>query len=520
MASAGDMGGEGALSNRAPGSQTQRLARVFVPLFAAAFLRGFRAVYLGLLMNCLILGWVAKAMISIIHDLFGVSNLAATLITVLALIPFTGFYVALGGLWGVLWTDLFQFVLKMGIVIGVAYYAVMAAGGMTGMIERLTAMRSAHPGAGNALSFFPDASQGWTHEALWTLPALTFLVNIGLQWWAAWYPGAEPGGGGYIAQRIFSARNEREGMLSVLWFNVAHYALRPWPWVLTALAAVVLFPNLPVEQGESGYMMVVRSHVPHAFVGIIIAGFLAAFMSTFATQLNWGASYLVADFYRRFIKKNEPEKHYVIASRIATVLLVAVSAYVSWQLTSIGGAWQIVLELGAGTGAVYLLRWYWWRINAWSEISAMAASLISVLVIHFLDPFHADPAPVNFAKTAITTAAITTVAWVIVTLMTQPESETVLLAFYRKVRPDVRGWRAIAAKAPEVPATRDLGPNLTLWLLGCGMVYSALFGVGKLILHESGIGAVLCVVAVACALALNALLKRQTQLHFTADQRG
>ncbi len=475
----------------------------------AAFLRGFRALYLGLLMNCLILGWVAKAMISIIHDLFGVSNLAATAITVLALIPFTGFYVALGGLWGVLWTDLFQFVLKMGIVIGVAYYAVRAAGGLGGMIERLNAMRAAHPGSGSSLSFFPDLSHGWTREMLWTLPALTFLVNIGLQWWAAWYPGAEPGGGGYIAQRIFSARDERQGLLSVLWFNVAHYALRPWPWILTALAAIVLFPNLPPDQGESGYMLVVRNHVPHAWVGIVIAGFLAAFMSTVATQLNWGASYLVADFYRRFLKKDGSEHHYVIASRVSTVLLVAIAAYVSWQLTSIGSAWQIVLELGAGTGAVYLLRWYWWRINAWSEISAMAASLVSVLAIHGLDPFHGESAPVLFAKTSIATTLITTVVWVVVTLATRPEADAVLLAFYRKVRPDVRGWRPVAAQAGDVPPTRDLGANLGLWLLGCGMVYAALFGVGKIILHQPAKGSVLCVVAIVCAVALNALLRRQ-----------
>src|ERR1051326_4172582 len=194
----------------------------------AAFLRGFRSLYLGLLMNCLILGWVAKAMISIIHDLFGLTNLQSAAITVLVLIPFTGFYVALGGLWGVLWTDLFQFVLKMSLVIGVASSAVMACGGLGAILPRLDAMRDAHgANTGNALSFFPDFSHGMTTEMLWTLPALTFLVNIGLQWWAAWYPGAEPGGGGYIAQRIFSAKSEREGLLSVLWFNVAHYALRP-----------------------------------------------------------------------------------------------------------------------------------------------------------------------------------------------------------------------------------------------------------------------------------------------------
>src|SRR6266853_3697830 len=210
----------------------------------AAFLRGFRAVYLGLLMNCLILGWVTKAMISIVHDLFGVSNLAATLICVLGLIPFTGIYVALGGLWGVLWTDVFQFVLKMGIVIGVAYYGIKAVGGMDALLTRLHAMRAAAgPGAGDITAVFPDFSRGLTAQPLWELPVITFVVYMAVQWWAFWYPGAEPGGGGYIAQRIFSAKDERNGLLAVLWFNIAHYAIRPWPWILTGLAAVVLYPG-------------------------------------------------------------------------------------------------------------------------------------------------------------------------------------------------------------------------------------------------------------------------------------
>src|SRR5712691_2311394 len=276
----------------------------------AAFLRGFRAIYLGLLMNCLILGWVTKAMITIVHDLQGVTNLQATLICVLILIPFTGVYVSLGGLWGVLWTDLFQFVLKMAIVIGVAYYAVQAAGGMSAMLAKLGAIRAvAGPGASDITAMFPDFSRGLTAEAIWTLPVLTFLVHLCVQWWAFWYPGAEPGGGGYIAQRIFSARDERHGLLSVLWFNLAHYALRPWPWILTALVAVVLYPGL--AQPERGYMLVATRQTPHALLGILLAGFMAAFMSTIAKQLNWGSSYLVEDFYRRFLKRDASEKHYV-----------------------------------------------------------------------------------------------------------------------------------------------------------------------------------------------------------------
>src|SRR5580698_7326371 len=346
----------------------------------AAFLRGFRAIYLGLLMNCLILGWVTKAMINIVSTTLGptmaswpllvnftsalghvfVSTFTgpdgqALVVCIFFLIPFTGLYVSLGGLSGVLWTDLFQFVLKMGIVIGIAYYAVKAAGGMSTMIATIDRMRATNGGS-DPMAFLPDFSKGITAETLWTLPVITFCVYLGVQWWAFWYPGAEPGGGGYIAQRIFSARDERNGLFSVLWFNIAHYALRPWPWVLTALAAIVLYPGL--AHPETSYMMIVNDHVPHALRGIILAGFLAAFMSTIATQLNWGTSYLVEDFYRRFLVRKSTEKHYIRVSQLVTVLLVIATGYVSAQLASIRSGWQVVLQIGAGTGTVYILRWY------------------------------------------------------------------------------------------------------------------------------------------------------------------
>lgn len=466
----------------------------------AAFLRGFRAIYLGLLMNCIILGWVTKAMTSIVAVTLGISDQRALAICIFFLIPFTGFYVALGGLWGVLWTDVFQFVLKMGIVIAVAYYAVQAIGGMDVMLAKLGAMQAASGGAAsNPTSLFPDFSRGLTGEALWTYPVITFLVNIGLQWWAFWYPGAEPGGGGYIAQRIFSAKDEKNGVLSVLWFNVAHYAVRPWPWILTGLTVIVLYPGL--KEPERGYMMVLNNHLPHAWRGVAIAGFLAAFMSTVATQLNWGASYLVSDFYRRFIKKGATDQHYVAMSRVATVILVIAAAYISWQLTSISGGWQAVLEIGAGTGLVYLLRWYWWRINAWSEISAMACSLVFTLILNKWHPF-VGAAPVVFAKTALTTTVVTTVVWVLVTYLTQPESEQVLREFYRKVRPDVRGWKPIAALEPQIKQTRDVGRNLVAWVLGCVMVYMALFGCGKLIMKQPGLGVLLLVGSAIAAVLL------------------
>lgn len=496
----------------------------------AAFLRGFRSIYLGLLMNCIILGWVTKAMTGIVATtmgptmarwpvLVGFANFLsrvfghvfagtdgqALVICIFFLIPFTGVYVALGGLWGVLWTDLFQFILKMSIVIGVAYFGVEAAGGMTTIITRIGAMRAAN-GASNPLAFFPDFSRGFLSETLWTLPVITFVVYLGVQWWAFWYPGAEPGGGGYIAQRIFSAKDERNGLLSVLWFNIAHYAVRPWPWILTALAAVILYPNL--THPETSYMRIVNEHVPHAFRGVILAGFLAAFMSTIAMQLNWGTAYIVSDFYRRFIKRNATEKHYVAVSRFVTVLLVICTGYVSGQLASIKGGWQAVLEVGAGTGSVYLLRWYWWRINAWSEITAMSVALVSTAVIHgqgLWEKLIGQPGPftgsgsVIFAKTALTTTLVTTVAWIIVTVLTSPEPDSILISFYRKVRPHVAGWKRVAALAPEVPQTHDLAGNLWCWVLGCAMVYAALFGVGKLLLEKWAVGFVLVIVAAVSA---------------------
>ena len=505
----------------------------------AAFLRGFRAIYLGLMMNCLILGWVTKAMIDIVGTTLGptmaqwsVLNWAsgvltsvfgqtfsgtdgrALIICIFFLIPFTGIYVSLGGLWGVLWTDMFQFVLKMAIVIGVAYYAVAATGGMSAMIDKIGAMRTVNGGA-DPLAFLPNFSRGFASDTLWTLPVITFLVYLGVQWWAFWYPGAEPGGGGYIAQRIFSARDERQGLLSVLWFNIAHYALRPWPWIFTGLAAIVLYPGL--ERPESSYMLIVNDHVPHALRGIVLAGFLAAFMSTIATQLNWGTSYLVEDFYRRFLRRGATERHYIHVSQIVTLLLVVATGYVSAHLVSIRSGWQVVLQLGAGTGSVYLLRWYWWRINAWSEISCMLTALSVTLALHWQwlsmtllgrPDFFEGSSTVVFAKTALTSTLTTTVVWVIVTFLTKPEPDSILTSFYRKVRPQITGWRPIAAMAPEITETRDLGRNLWCWVLGTVMTYCALFGVGKMLLFHYTMGTALLVVGAISAWLISRELAR------------
>jgi Na+/proline symporter len=400
----------------------------------------------------------------------------------------------------------------MGIVIAVAFYAVHAIGGMDVMLSRLSSMR-AENGASDPLALFPDFSRSFTSENLWTLPVITFVVFLCVQWWAFWYPGAEPGGGGYIAQRIFSAKDEKNGLLSVLWFNFAHYALRPWPWIITGLAVIVLHPELraPGANPEAGYMMVLNEHLPHAWRGVAMAGFLAAFMSTIATHLNWGASYLVSDFYRRFIKKGASERHYVHMSRVSTVILVIAAAGVAALLSSIKSGWEFVLELGAGTGIVYLLRWYWWRINAWSEISAMATAMVVSLTLRvwqFLGtrgtvaPLFTGSEAVVFAKSALTTTLCTTVVAIAVTLLTSAEPEPVLRAFYRKVRPDVRGWKPIAVLETQIAQTRDLGRNLLSWILGCSMVYLALFGAGKFILHQQGLGLLMLAVSAACALLL------------------
>jgi solute:Na+ symporter, SSS family len=447
----------------------------------AAFLRGFRALYFGVLMNCLVVGWVNLAMVKILMTALGISKVQAIAVC-LVVMAITGFYTTLSGLWGVLWTDVLQFVLKMGMVIALAYYAVSAVGGIEAMKLKLQAIdvqRGATPGdGGSILSFVPDLSSPW-------MPLLTFVVYIGVSWWANWYPGAEPGGGGYVAQRIFCAKDEKHSLWAVLWFNIAHYALRPWPWILTALASVVLYPNL--ADPEVGYVKVWVDHLPPALRGFMLAAFAAAYMSTIATQLNWGSSYIVNDFYRRFLAKGRDEKHYVVISQLATAFLAILGAIVSLLMDSVSGAWQLLLGIGAGTGAVYLLRWYWWRINAWSEVAAMAAAASITALLHTVVKLQGTDAIV-FAKSILLTVAVTTVVWVVATFLTKPEPDSKLLEFYRRVRPGTFGWTRVAALAPEVPATHDGWRNLLDWFLGCLMVYMALFGIGKIILGSMGLG--------------------------------
>jgi len=447
----------------------------------AAFLRGFRAIYLGIPINCIILGWVNLAMVKILVLILGVSKLEALAI-VLAMIAITSFISTLAGLWGVLVTDLFQFVVKMGMVIVLAVAAVSAVGGIDEMKSKLgeidRARGLASGGAGSVLSFVPDLNSAW-------MPMMTFLVYISVVWWATWYPGAEPGGGGYVAQRMLSARDERHSLLATLWFNIAHFALRPWPWILVGLASIILYPNL--QDKESGYVMVMIDHLPAHLRGLMVAAFAAAYMSTIGTQLNWGASYLVNDFYRRFLRPNESERTYVRISQLATVLLTVISAVVTFYMDSIAGAWQLLIGIGAGTGTVLILRWYWWRINAWSEVSAMTSALI-VSTITRLHYGLSNDDPLIFAKSTLITVGVTTVIWLAVTFGTAPEPKDKLESFYRRVRPSAALWGPIARVCPDVPPTRDFAWNFVDWICGCVMIYSALFGIGKIVLHEPGMG--------------------------------
>ena len=462
----------------------------------AAFLRGFRALYLGLLINCIILGWVNLAMAKILQLVFGISKGEALWIVV-GLIVLTSAISTLSGLWGVLVTDLFQFVIKMGMVIVLAVVAVQAVGGIEAMKAKLVS-----GGQGSVLSFVPDVGSAW-------MPMLTFFVYIAVNWWATWYPGAEPGGGGYVAQRMLSAKDEKHSLLATLWFNIAHYAVRPWPWILVALASLILYPGL--ADPETGYIRVMIDYLPSSLRGLMVAAFAAAFMSTIATQLNWGASYLVNDFYRRFVRRDASEPHYVMASRVATALLTVISAAVAFRIESIGGAWKLLIITGAGTGAVLLLRWYWWRINAWSEVAAMITAFVVSVALQTIGGLDSDR-PLDFAHIVLVTVAVTTVVWLAVTFLTRPESDSTLVAFYRRTRPSRAGWGPVATLAPDVrPSAGGLG-NLIDWVAGCVLVYGVLFGVGKLLLQETLAGLVLLgVAAVAGAIIYRDLSRRGWQ---------
>jgi Na+/proline symporter len=414
----------------------------------ARFLRGFRALYLGLPINLIIMGWVNLAIVKILMLILGLTKVQALVVAV-GIMFITASISTLSGLWGVLVTDLFQFVLKMSMVILLAVFAVKSIGGMSGLVTGIRSVEQARGATGSLLSFVPDINSTW-------MPLITFFVYIAVNWWASWYPGAEPGGGGFIAQRILCAKDEKHSLLATLWFNLTHYALRPWPWILVALVAVVKFNNDPAfaADPESGYIRIVMTDLPVSLRGLMIAAFAAAYMSTIGTQLNWGASYLVNDFYRRFLVRGRGEKHYVTISQFTTMLLMFLSAVVTFFMGSIADAWKFIIALGAGTGLVYLLRWFWWRVNAWSEVAAMIAAFVTSLTVQFGFRLN-ESDPKEFAYIVLATVSVTTIVWLSVTFLTRPEPKETLLAFYRRVRPSAALWGPIAREATDIVPQRD-----------------------------------------------------------------
>jgi len=461
---------------------------------AATALRGVRAVYQGVIVNTIIMGWVNLAMAKVLSLTLHVDKEWAIIFCLIL----TAVYVTIGGLWSVLVTDMLQFIVKMTMAIVLAVAAVAAVGGIGALKAKLAGVDATHHGgtSGSILAFFPANDSAW-------MPLMTFFVFIGVAWWASSYPGAEPGGGSYVAQRIFASKSERDSILATLFFNVAHYALRPWPWILVALAAVVLYPHgvAGVDgkiDAELGYVQTLIDYLPVWLRGLMMAGFLAAYMSTIGTHLNLGASYFTNDLYRRFVNQHASEKHYVTISRLMTIACVILAAIVTHFMTSVGEAWKYMLTLTAGVGLVMILRWYWWRVSAWSEIGALAVSAVVGSSLYIFNVIPGDD-PNATAKRLLITVAATTIAWLAITFATKPESDATLVRFYERVRPNDFGWKRVARLAkPTALAEDSLGLALIDWLAALGLVYGTLFGIGKLILADVPAAVLWLALAVAC----------------------
>lgn len=431
----------------------------------ARFLRGFRALYLGLFMNIIIMGWVNKAMISILVGMFNIPE-SQVFLYVFGAMLLVAIYSALSGLWGVVVTDAFQFIMAMTgtIILAVLVVNTPQVGGISGMQEKLPHF---------VFDFFPSISDVPSVGGLFVMSASAFLAYIGINWWASWYPGAEPGGGGYVAQRMMSAKDEKHSLFATLFFQIAHYAIRPWPWILVGLSSLILYPNLATDQKKMGYIYAMNDYLPVGLKGLLVAAFFAAYMSTIATQLNWGSSYIMNDFYRRFIQKDKTEKHYVATSRLITIVLMIVSVIVTLFIERISGAWEFIMEAGAGVGLVLVLRWFWWRINAWSEISAMITPFIVVPFVKMLG--------VEFPLSLYYIVPATTIVWLTVTFLTKPTDEKILLEFYTKIHPGGILWKKVSDMLPEVKNDTGFGRMFVNWISGVVLVYSMLFGTGYLI---------------------------------------
>jgi len=473
----------------------------------AAFLRGFRAAYLGLIVNIIIMGWVNLGMAKVLSGTLGFNRWVA----VGACLLITFGYTMISGYWGIAASDGLQYCFEMGGAIILAVVSWRAVGGGDVLYHKLG---DAHPAgtpvgtifghARDVLSFWP-ASGG-----VWVVPAITVAALIGINWWASWYPGAEPGGGGYVVQNISATRNEQDGRAAALFFNIAHYAIRSWPWVITALCSLVLYGGAirvaGVEDPGGNYVKMMVDLLPAGLRGFMLASFAAAYTSTVATQMNWGSSYLVNDLYRRFMVRDASERHYVFASRVATAITLVLSVVATMLMDQISGAWQFLMMLGAGTGLVYILRWYWWRINAWSEVSAMGAALVTSLALRFaIDTSKAE----GFALNLILTTGITTIVWLIVTFATKPEPEEKLLAFYRRARPAGKGWQRFAEQTGIRAPKGEMTLNAIAWVLGVILVYSIMFATGALLFDERRNLITFGTLLVASAAGLWAVLRRE-----------
>lgn len=468
----------------------------------AAFLRGFRAVYIGIFMNVIVIAWVNLAMVKILTvvfgelSFFGIEKISfagftftSYLLTVGCLMLFVALYSALSGLWGVSITDTFQFVMAMVGCILLAIYALGSpqVGGIAGLKEQLPEW---------VFRFTPEVGSstgaGVSAEGILKMSILTFITYLGVQWWASWYPGAEPGGGGYIAQRMMSAKNEKHSLLATLWFNIAHYALRPWPWVIVAMCSLVMYPQLGADQKGQGFVMVIADCLPPGLVGLLLAAFLAAYMSTISTQLNWGCSYIVNDLYRPFVRPGADEKFYVRISRITTFLLMVCSLFVTSKLDRISDAWKFMLECSAGIGPVLIFRWFWWRINAWSEIAALVAPFIIYPVLKFVFG-------IDFPNSLLIIVAFSTFVWLVVTFLTRPTDQATLISFYKKVHPGGPLWKPVADKLPDAKGDSGYLWLFLDWFAGSVCVMFSLFGIGKIIFGQLRLGILFLALAAAAA---------------------
>ncbi len=448
---------------------------------AASLVRGFRAVYLGLLFNCMIMATVNLAACKIAGILFGLERWQTLAFVGLLNVVFA----AHSGLWGVLVIDMVQFFIKMTAVIAAAYFALQApqVGGLHALMTKLSSMRG--PNGVEYLNILPDFKNHWD------IAVAVFVMPIAVQWWAVWYPGAEPGGGSYIAQRMLASKSEKDALGAVLFFNIAHYVLRPWPWIITALCSILVYPELsdiqkafpaldPRLLGHDIAFPAMLKFLPIGFVGLMVGGLIAANSSTILTHLNWGASYLVHDFYRRFLRPDADERHYVRAGRVATVILFVCSSGMVFLLDSAKDAFDIILQIGAGTGLLYLVRWFWWRVNAWSEVVAMLSSfLISMAFLALAKSGH----PVSTHIALVLTVIATTICWVVTAYVGPETDRQVLIEFYRKVRPAGGGWEPIRVAAGIAPGDTAPGDNIPMallgWVAGCTAIWSALFTVGN-----------------------------------------